>query len=475
MTRRLPALAVIVSVLALLVVFGTEGHATRTPAFGRVNADVMPAADPAGALSSTWYCAGGTATAGGVANLTVVVANVGASPRTGTVTWIPTGGGKRTVVPLRVGPDRSQAVAATDSVDAPIVSALVELDGGEVAVEHAVSGPHGSAAAPCASEPSNRWYLANGVTERDADETLALFNPFPDDAVVDIAVSSEQGRGAPSQLQGLPIAAGTTTFVRLGDHVRYRKVAAVAVVARTGRLVVDRIQSFDGTAGRSGISLAVAAPAPASTWYFPDGLYEGGLAESWHVYNPGDREAQVTLEIVPAKGNPPEPYDITIPPHTQQTVEATPDRVASGVAHSSTIRSLNGVPVVAERAIDARKPAPRQGWSSALGAPRADRRWVFPIGEANVNTDEWIVIHNPGAQRRTVSVVALANGQRLPIEGLQDLRIGPAGRLALRLGDHISRTPLPVVVEADGPVVAEREAYAVGRLGLSAIIGIPVG
>jgi hypothetical protein len=473
-TRRLPALVLLVAALAALVAFGREGHGARPPAFGQVRADALPSADPAGALSSTWYCAGGTAEAGALADLTVVVANVGRTSRTGTVTWIPTGGGKRTAVSLRVGPDQTAAVAATDSVEAPVVSALVELDGGEVAVEHAVSGPRGSAVAPCASEPSSRWYLANGTTERDARESLALFNPFPDDAVVDIAVSSDQGLGAPSQLQGLPIAAGTTTLVQLGDHVRYRKVAAVAVVARTGRLVVDRIQSFKGTAGRSGISLAVAAPAPASTWYFPDGLYESGLGESWHVYNPGDREAQVTLEIVPAKGNPPEPYDITIPPHTQQTIEATPDRVASGVAHSSTIRSLNGVPVVAERAIDAREPAPRQGWSSALGAPGAARRWVFPIGEANVNTDEWIVIHNPSARRRTVSVVALANGQRLPIEGLQDLRIGPAGRLALRLGDHISRTPLPVAVEADGPVVAEREAYAVGRIGLSAIIGIPI-
>jgi hypothetical protein len=55
------------------------------------------------------------------------------------------------------------------------------------------------------------------------------------------------------------------------------------------------------------------------------------------------------------------------------------------------------------------------------------------------------------------------------------VRVGPAGRVALRLGDHVSRTPLPVVVDADGPVVAERETYAVGRVGLSAVIGIPVG
>lgn len=473
MTRRAPALVVIVAALAILVALGANGDGGGPPSFGRATAAALPQADPATALSSTWYCAGGTAQDDGFANLVVVLANVGDQRRTGTITWIPTGGGKRTTVPVEVGPQRRVAFPAIDDVQAPVVSALVEIDGGEVAVEHAVSGPRGSGVAPCASEPSARWYLANGTTERTTRQVLALFNPFPDDAVVDITTSTDQGRANPSRLQGLPITAGTTTFVELQDFVRRRAVTSVSVIARTGRLVVDRIQVFAGTDGRTGVSLAVAAPAPAETWTFPDGLWEDGVAESWHVYNPTADEAEVSLEIVPAKGDPPEPYDVVLPPRTQLTIPATAERVAKGVAHSSTIRSLNGVPVVAERQVDARSPAARRGWSSALGAPATARRWAFPVGEANQNTDEWIVVHNPGARRVTVSVYALANGQRLPIEGLQDLRVGAAGRLALRIGDHLSRTPLPIVVEASGRVVVERDAYAVGRVGLSTIIGIP--
>jgi hypothetical protein len=473
MTRRAPALVVIVAVLVGLVALGANGHDPRTVSYGRPEAAPMPQADPAGALSSTWYCAGGTAQDGGFANLVVVVANLGDARRSGTVTWIPTGGGEKKTVHLEVSGQRSVSLAARDAVDAPVVSALVELDGGEVAVEHAVSGPRGSGVAPCASEPSTRWYLANGTTERDSRQVLALFNPFPDDAVVDISTSTDEGRSNPSKLQGLPVEAGTTAFVELGQFVRYRAVTAVSVVARTGRLVVDRIQVFDGSNGRQGMSLALAAPVPAEVWYFPDGLAQPGVAEAWHVYNPTAEEAQVTLEVVPAVGDPPEPYDVTVPPRTQMVIPATEDRVTPGVAHSSTIRSLNGVPVVAERELDVRKPSLRRGWSSALGSPLAARRWVLPIGEANENTDEWIAVHNPGARRLTVSVYALANGQRLAIEGLQDLKVGPAGRLAIRLGDHISRTPLPIVVEATGAVAVERDAYAVGRTGISTIIGIP--
>ena len=475
-SRRAPALVVLVAVLGALLYFSSRGHADTPPAFGREGGVAMPETDRATAVSSTWYCAGGTAKEGGDANLTVVLTNLSATDRRGTITWMATGATTHGVTkPLRIGPDETISVAALEDVTAPIVSALVELDGGDVAVEHAVSGPRGSGAAPCASQASTNWYFANGVTERDASEVLALFNPFPDDAVVDLSFSTDQGRDNPRLLQGYPVAAGTTAFIKVQDHVRRRAVTAVAVVARTGRLVVDRIQSFDGSLGRAGVSLSLGAPTPSSTWVFPDGLWEEGLTETWHVYNPSDREAQVSLEVVPEKGDAPEPLDVTVPPHTQETLDASSiNRVPSGVAHSATVRSLNGVKIVAERGVDARRPAPRRGWSSSLGSPSTAARWSFPIGEATDSTDEWLVVNNPGVHAVDVSVVALVGGRRLAVEGLQKVRVKPAGRVALRLGDHISRTPLPLLVEASGDVVVERDAYGVFRIGLSAVIGIPV-
>ena len=329
--RRLPALAVLVALLAVLVALSAEGHGQEQPTFGRARAEALPEADPASALTSTWYCAAGTASPDGFASLTVVIANLGDRARRGSVTWIPTGGGERVSVPVELSPDETTALAARESVTAPIVSALVELDGGEVAVEHAVSGPRGSSVAPCASQASSTWYLANGDTERDARQVLALFNPFPDDAVVDIEFSTSEGRDDPRGLQGLPVAAGTTTFVEVQDFVRRRAFTAASVVARTGRLVVDRVQLFDGGSGRTGISLAVAAPAAAGVWYFPDGLYQEGLTQTWHIYNPGDREAEVSLEIVPAEGDIPEPLDLTGVLHHDPLV-GRPARLAQGEA-----------------------------------------------------------------------------------------------------------------------------------------------
>ena len=471
---RAPALVFVVVALVGLAIAGANGHGDEPASIGRAVGVALPEVDPAAAVNSTWYCPVGTATRGGLANLSVVIANVGDEDRAGVVTWIPSTGEGREVVPVKVPPDQSVTLRATDVVNAPAVSALVELDGGGVAVEHSVSGGRGSAVAPCASAASTHWYFANGITERDSNQVLGLFNPFPDDAVVDLSFATDEGRDEPRALQGLPIAAGTTSVIKVQDFVRRRAVTAVSVVARTGRLIVNRIQTFDSVLGRSGISLALGAPELSQQWYFPDGLYQAGLAEGWHIYNPTGSELEATVEVVPATGDAPEPLDLSIDPHGQQVVDPGAAKlVGAGVPHATTIRSLNGVPFVAERSVDARSPAPRRGWSSALGSPVRARRWVFPAGEATERTDEWIVVQNPGATAVHVSIAALVLGARLPIEDLQDLRIAPAGRIALRLGDHISRTPLPVIVTADGPVVAERDAYGVFRTGLSTIIGIP--
>ena len=46
--------------------------------------------------------------------------------------------------------------------------------------------------------------------------------------------------------------------------------------------------------------------------------------------------------------------------------------------------------------------------------------------------------------------------------------------MVIRLGDKIERDDLPVVITADGPIVAERGLYRIGGGGISQAIGIPL-
>lgn len=475
-SRRLPVLLVLVAAAVAGGVLDRLPVRAPRPA-GAAQLSAMPVAAPTSSLSSSWFCAGATAAADGAADGFVLVANASGRQLTGTVTIVPSDGDAKTI-PLTVGPRARAVVHEAEVVTAPYVAALVELDGGDVVVEQQVSGPAGLSTSPCASAASDRWYLAEGSTARQDGATtedamlLALYNPFPEDAIVDLSFTTEEGRRVPSEFTGLVIRGGRLLMVNVGEHVRRRADIAVTAVSRSGRIVVDRLQLRNGA--KKGVSVALAAPTPGSVWYFPEGLVADGVTESYHFYNPSSQEAEVTLELSLEQGAA-EPFDLTIPARERLTLVADKeDRIPRGVAHAAIVRSLNGVPIVAERSIAAAAPASRSGATDSLGARQTARRWVLAAGSATDTVDEWVVVLNPGPAPARISIQGLAGGQVLPIEGLQSLTLAPGGRTGVRLTDHVKRDDLPILVRASSPVVVERGLYRVGGPGIAVSSGVPL-
>ncbi len=294
-----------------------------------------------------------------------------------------------------------------------------------------------------------------------------LFNPFPDDAIVDVSLSTEPGgRDEPGDLRGLPVEAGTTSVVDVGQFVRLRDRTSISVVARSGRLVVDRVQSFDGSeGGRLGLSLMLASPGLAESWAFPAGEYSASTTEQWHVYNPSGEEAVVDLHLVPDEGQSLEPVSLTVPPLGRVTVDAAAiARVPADVGHSSTVRSVNRVAVVVERELDARPPSEQPGWTSSLGAPQAASRWVQTngAGRADELVGQTTVIYNPGA---TAVMVAVANLDSATQASPRRVELDPAERVVL----DATRS---LLIEADGLVIVER--VLARSSGPATSIAIPV-
>jgi len=96
------------------------------------------------------------------------------------------------------------------------------------------------------------------------------------------------------------------------------------------------------------------------------------------------------------------------------------------------------------------------------------------VGEADEAWDEWVVVQNPGQRSVTFSVTALAGGQRVGIDGVQDVEVPAGQRKAVRLGEHIKRQDLAIAVDATGPVAVERDMYAAKGLSLIMSIGTPL-
>lgn len=470
--RSLPRL-VVIGVLALLVGAAAVADRVDRPearVVARAPAD-MPTAAPASSLSSTWYCPGGTAKSDGSANGTVVIANPSRTQVTAIVTVVPDTG-QPASTSIQVGPRSRQAVRYVDVVQAAYAAALVEIDGGEAVVEHAVTGPLGEDAAPCASAPSANWYFADGSTAKDATLLLSLFNPFPEDAIADLSFATDQGRAVPAALQGVVVPARSVVVKSVGDFVRRRELVGTTVSVRDGRLAVAKTQLHNG-GGRKGMALVLGAPSPGEEWEFPEGYTADGITERFVIYNPTEQEAAVDLALTLDEGAA-EPFELTVPPRGQVMVEANKEsRIPKGVAHAATVRSANGVPVVAEQTIDAATPA-RAGFANLLGSRATARRWVLAAGSATETLDEWVTVRNPGTRKATLSLTALAQGQPLAIEGLQDVEIPAGRRAAFRIGDHLKRPDLAILVTADVPVVVQRSIYKVNGSGMTATMGVPL-
>ena len=465
---------ILVVVLALLVGGGIADRAARrrpAASLGTTAPALMPTAAPGDAMSSTWYCAGATAAPGSAAIGTVVLANTRSRPVEGTVTAITVGGGTRTV-PVRVDPLSVTGVNLSQIAPSPFAAAVVELNAGQVAAELFVTGARADDVTPCASAASQQWYFADGSTARDAGLTLALFNPFPDDAIADLSFSTDQGRAAPSDLEGIIVPARGLVVRNIGDHVRRREAVSTEVDVRRGRLVAAQTQTRTAP-GRAGLSVVLGAPSLGLEWYFPDGLVADGVVERFSVANPSSREARVLVEVNLDEGAA-EPFELTIPPRDRIGLVLNQEsRIPKGVGHATTVRSLNGVPVVAARSTEA-ATASRSGRTDTLGARRPAPAWVFAVGGASGELDETVVVQNPGTRPAQVSFTGLAAGRRLAIDGLQRLTIPPGRRLAVRIAEHATRAQLPLVVRSSRPVLAERSLHHPGATGLSMTMGIPL-
>lgn len=530
---RWPALIVLLAAIAGLVMLDQRDPAVERSELAVEAQPPLPLAVGAGALSSTWYCAGGTGTAGGLADHSVTITNPTDQIVRGTVEVFGTeivGDGslvylQPSEVAIEVAPQASASIRLADVVLGAWVGALLELDSASAVVSHRVDGPTGSDSAPCASSASRNWYFPAGSTSRDAREFVAIFNPFPDDAVVNVSFATDDGSRAPQRFDGVPVPAGTLVPLEITDVVARWAQLSVAVESRVGRAVVDRIVTYDGSEGLTGLTLGSGAPRAAPVWLFAAGAATAGTVQSYAIYNPStELSAEVDLEVrldAPETNGRVEPFEISIAPRrrvvvvvnrddihpvsSNATVE-TGDRVPQGVGHTVTVRSFNGVPVVVEQLTTAvavaapdppvesddveaaggaeaevapptaaaAEPAVGLGVATALGAPATATVLVLPVpGGEQVS----LAVMNPSfATIARVTVSAVVDGEVTALADFTDIEIGPQRRILIpRLGSLVAGDVSMVLIEASSGVVAQRLSGSEGASGLSAASGIPVG
>lgn len=481
---RLPVLVLVVLVLAAAVWVREDGVVAPPTAAASVSASELATVAPDPGMASTWFCAGGTAVPDGYADHIVTVTNPGTQAVNGTLIVFPTKADPAPAVAIYVEAGASTSVRLGDIVVADFAAAQVEMQDGPVIVDHEVRGPTSRDVGRCSTRASETWSVPWGRTVLGSTMRLALFNPFPGDAVVDVTFDTEDGYRRPEAYQAMLVRSRQLVVLNVEDVVTRRDRVSAQVAARSGRLVVDRIQTVTDAGGTTLTTVGPGAPSAASTWFFPEGRVDNGTLEAFYLFNPADVTADVELTLLTGAdpASQPEPFQLRLGPGTAtELILNREPRVAQPMIHATAVQASGDVPVVVERVLasggfaatflpdiaaggapSALAPLPA-GVAASLGQPVVATRWFVTPSTTLAGTDVAVVsLLNPGGGD-TVRFRALAP------DGAE---LAPATELASGRRTELSVTG-PMVIEADGPVVVGQLWVFGGPLSVAAAPAVP--
>lgn len=469
---RLPGLLVVVGLLVgALTVDQSRAEPDVVEQEIRVPGPAVASDD---ARSSTWFCAASTSTQDGLADSEVVLANTLLSNASAAVSVFVGSAEPQVDAPVTELTVALPALSLTSlrladlAPNSPAVSIAVEVDGGGVVVDKISSGPTGVDRSACAIDGSREWVITSGSTVPGSRLQLVVFNPFPDDAVVDVDFVSEVGARSPEDLVALHVPAKSSRVIEIGDVFAASERITTFVRVRSGRVVAEGIQSFDGTESPLGLSVITGAPATAESWTFPGISPTVGPARLI-VVNPSETRVRVEVEVYPAGGERfVEPFEVVLQPGQTDVVDLSGAGRLDGISSYSVVaKSLDGPLIVAglEQRPEIEEPdpldavtaievaAPSTGFASSVGQAVAARSLFTVVDVPEDDQRSALHIFNPApdtfvTMKGTISVDGASRDLRLEVGPLRTLRVPLAD---VNTGQYV------IEIEASGPLIAARE------------------
>ena len=466
---RIPALLLVAIFVVGLVALDRGGKERSVPTVrvrSVVDGPTVPRAD---AVSVAWYCTEGTATQDGRADETVLIANLAKEPIEATVS-VMRGADRDPVVETRTVEALAQErVQISDLVDEEEPGVVVELLGGPAIVEHELRNGDRVAIGACARQPSRDWFFAAGTTERGAQEWLTLFNPFGEDAIVNVSFLTASGFDAPGSTQGIAVPRRSRVSVPVHEQVQREDVVATTVHARVGRVVAERTLLFDGSAGPAGLAVSGGVTGSAERWRVPVGITQPGVTQSVSIANFGKRAAAVEVEVVLEGDAASEPRTVDVPARSVVREELAED-VAAGSLYGVDVRVKNGPAVVVETLSSWVAPSVVLDVASTSGAATRARSWAFAASRLDEDDDALLMAMNTTDRPLTVQLYAYTAGDPDSPRSAPARALAPGERAIFQMSQLGVDPDQVVVLSADGPIVAGR--LLVGG-GISFSLGVP--
>jgi hypothetical protein len=332
----------------------------------------------------------------------------------------------------------------------------------------------GGGAARCSRTASSRWYFGEGSSVLGFDESLLVYNPFPDEAVVRVVFFTKAGESAKANLADVGVPAGEWRAIRVNDFILRQRILAASVEAVRGRVVAWRTATVKDERG-SGVQFSLGSHTAGDIWYLPVGAVGEDVSELIAVLNPGDEEAVVSVQLVTDDETvqPPKLVDLAIPARSSRSISVGqsvtgPQSDAGDVG--AIVRSTSGTDIVVEGTVfyDTRL---LKGVASEMGAQKPEPDWLLGPAALATETDDAVLL-NPGGQAASVSIeLWFRGGEPQRPAPLQDLEVRAGTRMRVRLQRWTNGKPVVAVVDSDVPIVAARSAST--SSDVATVMGLP--
>jgi hypothetical protein len=362
-------------------------------------------------------------------------------------------------LPLIIGPRTRRTVVAAE----------LGIDGGEFGVEIdadvAVGADRvmtwqglGSHAESSIAAPGRQWFLAEGATGGPFNLFYLLQNPSSRAATVTVRFLRPPPQ--PPIVRTYAVAPRSRYTIWVNEIPGLATGDVSAAIASTEDIAVERAMYLDTDVPFTAGHAASAVTAPALEWFLAEGATGGFFDEYILLANPSTSAARVQIDyLLPDGMVVPKGYDLS--PESRLTIrvdEAHPWLFNAAV--SARIRSLNGVPIVAERSMwwaDG-------GWFEAHNSPgavEAGTRWLVSAGEVGgpLGYATFVLLANtsPFAGQARVTVLLEGGGTleqtfSIPATSRFNVDVGTlfpetAGRRFGTLVESLGADPAELVVE----------------------------
>lgn len=488
--RRRAVVAAVLAALALAGVASVAIHPTRAhPPAESLAATVQ---DLPGASSTAWFCAGPLPVGTPHEAPSLAIVNDGAVAVAATVTVALASGGSLSKG-ISVPGEAESAVGFVRVHATTAAAARVVVDGTTAEVVELVHGRMGPDAAPCVRQVAATQYLAAGSTRARNDVALALYDPGATPAVAAVSFATPGGPQSPPALQGVLVPAGHVVVLDVAHALPFQRYLAVRISSSGGGIVAGALDSVVNR-GVSFQALESPVAQPAAQWLFPAAPAGASAQQTFDLFNPGRRPAEVELRL----GGPGGVGEITLSLAAGATTRYAPaPEVSPAGERWAAVTSTNGVPIVAARellvasAIKVRVPgrsaAARRraalfqlpslpaGFTITSGVTAPASLWLLPGGQSDARISEFVTVTNPASGPAKVWIRPM----RGSFAGLIPSTVAADSSIVVDLADlPAAWGRLSLRVTSDRAVVAGGELYVRGSVasaGLTAPAAFGVG